>query len=72
MAHYIGLTDDPAKRKQEHGHPTDWQQIGPFMSEQVARDWEKQCVAQPGYLGNPGGGGWKYGYWYTVTARTIE
>ena len=72
MAYYVALTDNPVQRKQQHGNPADWQQTGPLASEQAARAWERQYVGKPGYLGGPGGEGWKYGYWYTVTPQTIQ
>ena len=72
MAYYIGLTDDPAIRRQEHGNPADWQQTTPFSSEQIARDWEKREIAKPGCRGGPGGKGWRFGYWYTISPDTIE
>ncbi len=72
MAYYVGLTDNPVQRKQEHGNPADWRQTGPFVSEQAARDWEKQQIAKPGCQGGPGSKGWHYGYWYTITRNTIQ
>jgi predicted GIY-YIG superfamily endonuclease len=39
MAWYVGLTDDPDRRKTEHGNPADWQQTR-FTSEDAARAWE--------------------------------
>jgi hypothetical protein len=69
---YVGLTDDPANRRQQHGNPSDWQQTGPFTTEKAARDWEAQYVDRAGYQGGPGGAGWRYGYWYTITPQTRE
>ncbi len=68
---YVGLTDDPRQRKQEHGNPSDWSQRS-FSSESEARAWEKSMLAQPGYKGGPGGEGWRYGYTYTITSSTRE
>lgn len=68
---YVGLTDDPVTRKQQHGNPTDWWQRS-FSTEKEARDWEKSMLSQPGYKGNPGGAGWRYGYTYTITSTTRE
>jgi len=68
---YVGLTDDPQQRKQEHGNPSDWSQRS-FSYESEARAWEKSMLAQPGYKGGPGGEGWKYGYTYTITSSTKE
>ena len=72
MVIYVGLTDDPKQRHEQHGKPTDWQQTGPFASEKAARDWEKAQLAKPGIRGGTGGRGWRYGYWYTITSTTIE
>jgi len=69
---YVGLTDDPNQRWVQHGKPADWQQAGAFASEKAARDWEKQQLLKPGTKGGPGGEGWRYGYWYTITASTVE
>jgi hypothetical protein len=63
MAHYVGLTNDPDRRKQEHGNPRDWWQRT-FTSEAEARRWEKDMLAK-GYDGDTGGGGWRYGYTFT-------
>lgn len=63
-AKYAGLTDDPARRKVEHGNPTDWLVVKSFTSEPVARAWE-QSMMDAGYSGDTGGAGWKYGYTYT-------
>lgn len=68
---YVGLTDGPQQRKQDHGNPYDWSQRS-FSSENEARAWEKSMLAQPGYKGGPGGEGWKYGYTYTITSSTRE
>ncbi len=68
---YVGLTDDPATRKQQHGNPSDWWQKT-FQTEKEARDWEKEMLSKPGYKGGTGGAGWKYGYTYTITSSTIE
>jgi hypothetical protein len=72
MAWYVGLTDDPGRRKAEHGNPPDWQQTTFNFSESQARVWEAQYVGKPGYKGGPGGTGWRYGYWYTITPQTRE
>jgi hypothetical protein len=71
MAYYVGLTDDPEDRKQQHGNPSDWTVTGPFATEQQARDWEKAQIAK-GHKGGTGGAGWRYGYWYKITNTTIE
>lgn len=68
---YVGLTDNPSRRKAEHGNPSDWWQRS-FSKESEARVWEKLMIAKPGYKGGTGGDGWKYGYTYTITSSTIE
>jgi hypothetical protein len=70
MAKYVGLTDDPAQRKQEHGYPADWSVVT-FQSEAQARAWEQQRLAA-GYEGGPGGGGWRFGYTFTITRSTRQ
>lgn len=68
---YVGLTDNPEERKQQHGNPPDWWQRS-FYKENEAREWEKRMLSQNGYEGGTGGKGWKYGYSYTITKDTIE
>ena len=68
---YAGLTDDPEKRKQEHGNPNDFSVIKQFDTEKMARLWEALMLRQ-GYKGGTGGKGWRYGYTYTVTQKTKE
>ncbi len=68
---YVGLTDDPARRKQEHGNPSDWQ-YWKFQSESEARRWEAGWLARRDTVGGQGGAGWRYGYMYTISPRTIQ
>lgn len=63
MARYAGLTDDPERRKKEHGNPTDWWQRS-FSTESEARAWEKDMLSR-GYSGDVGGAGWHYGYTFS-------
>lgn len=72
MTWYVGLTDDPQRRRAEHGYPQDWQVSRPFNSEVEARAWERSYTSKPGYRGAGGGSGWRYGYWYTITPQTRE
>jgi hypothetical protein len=67
---YAGLTDDPDKRRAEHGYPIDWN-CHQFEYEHEARSWEKMML-DIGYQGGTGGDGWKYGYTYTITKTTRE
>ncbi|GAG22488.1 unnamed protein product [marine sediment metagenome] len=62
---YVGLTDDPKRREQEHGNPRDFRVVHDFNSEKEARQWEKQMLTQ-GYKGDVGGAGWRHGYTYSV------
>jgi hypothetical protein len=32
MVYYVGLTDDPVKRRQEHGNPIDWNSHAPHKT----------------------------------------
>lgn len=68
---YVGLTNDPDTRKQQHGNPSDWWQKV-FSTEKEARDWENDMISKSGYKGGGGGKGWKYGYTYTITNSTTE
>ena len=68
---YVGLTDDPARRRQEHANPRDWQQQF-FSAEMQARLWESSLLVQPGHKGGIGGEGWRYGYTYTITPSTVQ
>lgn len=68
---YVGLTDDPARRKLEHGNPADWWE-GSFSTEANALTWEQALLVKPGYSGSTGGHGWRYGYTYTISPSTRE
>lgn len=69
---YVGLTDDPHRRKREHGNPRDWRVERNFSNERDARDWEKREFGRPNHCGGTGGDGWRHGYKYTVTSQTRE
>lgn len=69
---YVGLTDDPILRKEDHGDPKDWKQFS-FSSEAEAIKWERETLAKPGHEGGLNAGrGWHYGYMYTITDATRE
>lgn len=65
---YAGLTDDPRRRKKDHGNPSDFKVVREFSTESDARKWEKDLLAQ-GYKGDTGGAGWHYGYTFSKTSR---
>jgi len=71
MTWYVGLTNEPDRRRIEHGNPADWKQTR-FNSETEARAWEANYIGKPGYQGGSGGAGWRFGYWYTITSQTKE
>jgi hypothetical protein len=72
MTLYVGLTDEPDRRRAEHGNPVDWQQTTRFIRESDARDWEKTELSKPGRQGGGSGSGWRYGYWYATTSSTRQ
>ena len=51
----IGVTDDPARRRTEHGNPSHWHQWD-ADTETAARNVERYFIAK-GMKGAPGGGG---------------
>lgn len=69
---YVGLTDDPDRRKKEHGNPSDWRVVRRFTKETEARAWERSEVTRPGHCGDTGGDGWRAGYKYTVSSSTRQ
>jgi len=62
---YAGLTDEPKKRKQEHGNPDDFRIVQQFTNETAARQWEKRMINQ-GCEKDTIGKGWKYGYIFSI------
>jgi hypothetical protein len=68
---YVGLTDQPERRRAEHGHPPDWRVEQGFANEEAARKWERAMIII-GYQGGTGGAGWRYGYTYTITEGTRQ
>jgi hypothetical protein len=72
MTYYVGLSDDPEQRRQAHGNPPDWKVRAPFATEAEARAWEKLQLSRADCKGGPGGAGWRYGYWYTITLSTRQ
>ena len=68
---FAGLTDDPARRKEEHSNPTDWKQRT-FPTEAEARKWLKELLEKPEYETGAGDLGWRYGYTYKIRPWTRE
>jgi hypothetical protein len=68
---FVGLTDDPARRQEEHNNPRDWQQRT-FATEEEARRWQKELLENPEFETGAGDRGWRYGYTYTVRPWTRE
>jgi len=62
---YAGLTDEPERRKREHGNPRDFKIMQQFTSEAAARQWERRMLIQ-GYNGDTSGKSWKYGYTFSI------
>ncbi len=62
---YAGLTDEPKRRKLEHGNPRDFRIMQQFTSETAARQWERRMLAQ-GYEEDTIGKSWKYGYTFSI------
>ena len=72
MTWYVGLTDDPERRRGEHGKRSDWHVREPFASEPIGRAWEEELLKRTDCRGGPGGSGWRYGYWYTIMPDTRQ
>jgi hypothetical protein len=68
---FAGLTDDPARREEDHAFPRDWVQRT-FSTEEEAREWLKKLLELPDYETGAGDRGWRYGYTYTVKPWTRE
>jgi hypothetical protein len=62
---YAGITDEPERRKREHGNPGDFRVMQQFTCERAARQWEKRMFAR-GYEEDTIGKGWKYGYTFSI------
>jgi len=62
---YAGLTDEPKRRKREHGNPSDFRVIQQFTFETAAQQWERRILAR-WYEEDTSGKGWKYGYTFSV------
>lgn len=68
---YVGLTDDPVFRREDHGNPKDWKEFS-FSSESEARQWEKELLSKPNHQSGSNNDGWRYGYTYTISGLTRE
>ena len=63
---YVGLTDNPERRKQQHRDPPDFGVVREFASEDTARRWESKMVTH-GYSRDMGSEGWRFGYTFSLT-----
>jgi hypothetical protein len=68
---FVGLTDDPARRQEDHNNPKDWKQRT-FVTEDEARRWQKELLENPEFETGAGDRGWRYGYTYTIRPWTHE
>jgi len=68
MFYYIGLTDDPHKRKGEVENPLDWG-TKIFESEAEAKSWKANFLTKPGYVEDKPGSTGLVGYWYKVDTK---
>jgi len=62
---YAGLTDEPERRKREHGNPNGFRVMQQFTSETAARQWKMRMTGH-GYGEDTSGKGWKYGYTFSI------
>ncbi len=65
MFYYVGLTDDPQRRKGDIENPLEWG-IKEFDSEAAAKSWKAKYLAQSGYVEDKPGSAGLFGYWYKV------
>jgi hypothetical protein len=68
---YAGLTDDPDRRRREHGNPVDWRQWS-FETREEALEWKRGILSQDDYVGGDDGDEWRHGFTYTITSTTYE
>lgn len=68
MFYYIGLTDDPHKRKGEIENPLEWG-TKIFDSETEAKSWKTKFLAKSGYVEDKPGSTGLVGYWYKVDTK---
>ena len=65
MFYYIGLTNDFQKRKGEIENPLEWG-TKKFDSEDAAKSWKTEFLAQSSYVEDKSGATGLFGYWYKV------
>ena len=63
---FVGLTDNPIRRRAELGDPPDWRVEHWFPKESDARAWERAEVVRPAHGAAPTGQGWRFGYKFTL------
>jgi uncharacterized membrane protein YkvA (DUF1232 family) len=63
---FVGLTDNPIRRRAELGDPPDWRVEHWFRQESDARAWEQVEVRRPSHRPAPEGPGWRFGYKFTL------
>ena len=63
---FVGLTDDPIRRRRELGDPPDWIVEHWFWKESEAQAWARAEAQRPEHSPAPTGNGWRFGYKFTV------
>ena len=71
MFYYVGLTDDPQKRKKEVENPLEWG-TKEFDSETAANSWKAKYQTQSGYVEDKPGSTGLFGYWYKVLSTPAK
>lgn len=69
---FVGLTDNPIRRRAELGNPPDWRVVRWFGQESDARAWEQAEVMRPSHSAAPEGTGWRFGYKFTLVCGGDE
>lgn len=66
---YVGLTNDPDIKRQEHGSPEDWWQRA-FDSKEEAQTWVNEMLTTMEAKFPEDHHGWRFGYTFTITSKT--
>jgi hypothetical protein len=64
----VGTASDPLRRKEDLGNPDRWLTAKRFRTKDESDEWEKKMISQ-GYLKDPGGTGWEFGYTYPTPKK---